>query len=73
MAGESALCHDWMKSPAVRGSPFDQWSPSLRWNVHTRPSAEVSQDCAAAGMAFDVFSSIAVRPSKSARRMFWSV
>ena len=28
---------------------------------------------AAAGMAFDVFSSIAVRPSKSARRMFWSV
>jgi hypothetical protein len=52
---------------------LDQRRPSLRWKVQESPSADDSHDEAAAGTGCEVFSSIAVRPSKSARRMFWSV
>ena len=64
----------WMKSLAVNSpQPSWNWTPFLRWNTHSVPSALViSQDSARPGTSFPELPSVAIRGSAKGRTCWFA-
>src|SRR5699024_6347466 len=69
VSGSSTRFHDYSKSCAVIGSPFDHWRLSRRWNVNWVASSLTSQLSAHRGTTSPVGISIPVKPSKILKKM----